>query len=88
MPDGNTGSDWFNISHAVILTDRSRISATSRKKFFATFVSGWESLAVVTKKSILVPKGVLDQLLFEIEMSKLNISGREFYWINIFLQLS
>ena len=51
-------------------------------KFFVTTVSGWESLAIVTKKSILVPTGVLDLLLLEIEMSKLNkhrVSGREFY---------
>ena len=37
---------------------------------------------VVTKKSILVPTGVLDPPLLKIEMSKLNkyhISGREFY---------
>ena len=39
---------------------RSRTSEASRMRFFATTVSGWESLAVVTKKSILVPKGVLD----------------------------
>ena len=39
---------------------RSRTSEASRMRFFPTTVSGWESLAVVTKKSILVPKGVLD----------------------------
>ena len=51
-------------------------------KFFVTTVSGWESLAIVTKKSILVPTGVLDLPLLEIEMSKLKkhrVSGREFY---------
>ena len=51
-------------------------------KFFETTVSGWESLAVVTKKSILVPTGVQDSPLLEIEISKLNkhhTSGREFY---------
>ena len=59
---------------------RSRTSAASRTKF-ATTVSGWKSLPVVIKKSILVPKGVLGQPLLEIEMSKLNKhhSGREFY---------
>ena len=38
--------------------------------------------AIVTKKSVLVPKGVLDPPLLEIEMSKLNkhhISRRVFY---------
>ena len=47
-----------------------------------TTTSGWESLAVVKEKSVLVIKSVLDQPLLEIEMSKLNkhhISGREFY---------
>ena len=47
-----------------------------------TTVSGWESLAINTKKPILVPKGFLDQPLLEIETSKLNkhhISRREFY---------
>ena len=51
-------------------------------KFFVTNVSGWESLVVVTKESVSVPKGVLDQSLLEIEMSKLNkhhFSGGEFY---------
>ena len=59
--------------------------------FFVTTVSGWESLAAVTKKSILVPAGVLDSPLREIEMRKLNkhhISGSEFYEINILLELS
>ena len=51
-------------------------------KFFMTAISGWESLAVVTKMSILVPTGVLDRSLFKIEMSQVNkhhISGREFH---------
>ena len=51
-------------------------------KFYVTTVNGWESLAVVTKKSILVLAGVLDLLLLEIEMSKLNqhhTRGTEFY---------
>ena len=50
-------------------------------KFFVTTISSWESLAVVTKKSILVPKDVLDMPMLEIEMSKLNkhhISARDF----------
>ena len=50
-------------------------------KFFVTTVSDWESLPVVTKKSVLVPKATLDLPLLEIKMSKLNryhISGREF----------
>ena len=58
------------------------MSVASWMKFFVTTVSGWESLAIVTKKSILVPTGVLDLPLLEIEMSKLNkhrVSGREFY---------
>ena len=58
------------------------MSVASWMKFFVTTVSGWESLAIVTKKSILVPTGVLDLPLLEIEMSKLikhRISGREFY---------
>ena len=42
-------------------------------KFFVTTVSDGESLDVVTKKSILVPKGALDLPLLEIKMSKLNI---------------
>ena len=59
----------------------SMTSAASRMKFFVTIVSGWESVAVVTKKLILVPTGVLDAPLLEIAISKLNkhhISGREF----------
>ena len=47
-----------------------------------TTASGWEPLAVVTKRSILVPTGVLDQPLLELEMSKLNkhrMKGREIY---------
>ena len=51
-------------------------------KFFVATGKGWESLAVVTKMSILVPTGVLDPPLVEIEMSKLNehhISGREYF---------
>ena len=59
-------------------------------KFFVRTVSGWVSLAVVTKKSILVPASVPDQPLLKNEMSKLNkyhTSGREFYQINILLQL-
>ena len=58
------------------------MSVASWMKFFVTTVSGWESLAIVTKKSILVPTGVLDLPLLEIEMSKLikhRIIGREFY---------
>ena len=46
-----------------------------------TTVSDWESLPVVTKKSVLVPKATLDLPLLEIKMSKLNrhhISGKEF----------
>ena len=50
--------------------------------FFVTTVSDWESLAVVTNKSILVPTAALDHLsLLEIDMSELNkyhISGKEF----------
>ena len=49
-------------------------------KFLEATVKGWESLTVVTKMSILIPTGVLDPSLLEIEMSKLNehhISGRE-----------
>ena len=42
-------------------------------KFFVTTVSDGESQDVVTKKSILVPKGALDLTLLEIKMSKLNI---------------
>ena len=60
----------------------SRTSLASRMKFFVTIVSDWESLAVVTKKSVLFPTGLLDPPLLEIEMSKLNkhhIGGREFY---------
>ena len=51
-------------------------------KFFVNSVSSWELLAVITKKSILVPKGALDPPPHEIKISKLNehdISGREFY---------
>ena len=58
------------------------MSVASWMKFFVTTVSGWESLAIVTKKTILVPTGVLDLPLLEIEMSKLikhGIIGREFY---------
>ena len=51
---------------------RSRTSTVSRMKFFATTVSGWESLAFVQKKSVLVPKDVLDQPLLETEMSNLD----------------
>ena len=61
---------------------RSKTSPASRIKFFVTTVSGWNSLAIVTEKSTLVPKGVLDQPLLKIKMSKLNkhhISGRELY---------
>ena len=61
---------------------RSRTSAASRMKFFVTTVSSLESLAVVTKMSILVPTGVLDPSLLEIQMSILNkhhISGIKFY---------
>ena len=46
----------------------SRTSVASRMKFFVTTVSDWESLAAVTKKSVLVPGGVLDPPLLEIEM--------------------
>ena len=45
---------------------RFRTSAVSRMKFFVTNVSSWESLTVVTKKSVLVPKGVLDLALVEV----------------------
>ena len=58
------------------------MSVASWMKFFVTTISGWESLAIVTKKSVLVPTGVLDLPLLDIEMSKLNehrISGRKFY---------
>ena len=44
--------------------------------------SGWESSAVVTKKSMLLPEGVLDPPLLEIKMGELNehhISGRQFH---------
>ena len=43
-------------------------------KFFVTSISSWESLALesITKKSILVPEGVLDLPLLEIKMNKLN----------------
>ena len=71
--------------------DGCRTSAASRIKFFVRTVSSWESLAVVTKKDNSVPTGVLDPPLFEIEMGKLNkhhISEREFYYINLLLQLS
>ena len=37
-----------------------------------TTVSGWESLVVDTKISILVALGILDSPLCEIKMSKLN----------------
>ena len=60
----------------------SRTSVASRMKFFVTTVSDWESLAAVTKKSVLVPGGVLDPPLLEIEMGKLkkhHINEREFY---------
>ena len=55
---------------------------TVRIKFFGATVNGWESLDVVTKRSISVPGVVLDPPLLEIEMSKLNkhhISGKEYY---------
>ena len=58
------------------------MSVASWMKFFVTTISGWESLAIVTKKSVLVPTGVLDLPLLDIEMSKLNehrISGRKYY---------
>ena len=45
---------------------RFRTSVVSRMKFFVTNVSSWESLTVVTKKSVLVPKGVLDLALLEV----------------------
>ena len=48
-----------------------------------TTVKGWKPLAVVTKKSILVSKCVLDLPLLEIEMSKLN----KIILLNILLQL-
>ena len=51
-------------------------------KFSVTTFSGWESVAVVAKKSILVHTGVQDPSLLKVEISKLNkehISGREFY---------
>ena len=41
-------------------------------KFFVTTVSGWDSLAVVTQKSVFVPKSVLD--LLGIRMSKNELS--------------
>ena len=47
-----------------------------------TTVNGKDSLAVVTKKSILVHTGLLDPPLLKIEMRKLNkyrTSGGEFY---------
>ena len=47
-----------------------------------TAANGWESLVVVTKKSILAPADVQGWPVLEIEISKLNkhhISGREFY---------
>ena len=75
----NTALDWLNVSHTDL---GSRTSVASRTKFFVTTASGWEPLAVVTKKSILVPTGVLDQPLLELEMSKLNkhrMKGREIY---------
>ena len=46
-----------------------------------TFLWHWEPLAVIIKKAILVPTGVLDPLLLEIETGILNkhqISGSEF----------
>ena len=47
-----------------------------------SFVNVWESLAVVTKKSVLVATGVLYLLLLEIQMSKIikhHTTGSEFY---------
>ena len=44
---------------------------------------------VITKKSILVPEGALDQPLLErSKLDKQHISGREFYQIYFFMQLS
>ena len=60
----------------------SRTSVVSRTKFFVKTVSAWESLAVVTKNSILVPARVLDLALLEIGMINLNkhgISEKEFH---------
>ena len=73
-----------NLTFIILNLDKgkSRTSAESRTKFYVTTVSGWESLDVAIKKSILAFKGVLDQPLLDNEMSKLNehhISGREFY---------
>ena len=51
-------------------------------KFFVTTLSGWESLAVLTKKSILILAGVVDLPLLETEMSTFNkhrINVTEFY---------
>ena len=53
----------------------SRTSVVSRTKFFVTTASGWESLAVVTKNSILVSARVLDLALLKIGMSSLNKHG-------------
>ena len=70
------------LSYCNLDRGKSRPNAASRMKFFfVTTVRGWEPLAVVTKKPILVFKGVLDPPLLEIKMSKLNknqISRREF----------
>ena len=44
-------------------------------KFFVTTVSGWEPLAVISKMSILIPTGVLEPPLVEIEISKLTLSA-------------
>lgn len=51
-------------------------------QFFVITVNDWESLDVVSKKSILVPAGVLDTPLLETEARKLNkhlINGPKFY---------
>ena len=69
-------------SYCILDKVRSWISIASSMQFFVITVNDWESLDVVSKKSILVPAGVLDTPLLETEASKLNkhhINGRKFY---------
>ena len=69
-------------SYCILDKVRSWISAASSMQFFVITVNDWESLDVVSKKSILVLAGVLDTPLLETEASKLNkhhINGPKFY---------
>ena len=77
-----TRTDLMSITVSLTEADQGQLSADCRMKFFVATASGWESLAVVTKKSILVSKDILDLPLIEIKMRKLNRhhnSEREFY---------